>query len=577
VLGRDFTPIGPSGAGKVRAEVVFVGYGIRAGRSPGPGHGHGPASPHGSPHAASPHATSPHATSPHATSPHATSPHATSPHTTSPHATPPHAASPHGPALKLPAGHGSPHGPTPDYDDYAGVDVRGKVVLAFRHSPREWDRRRALRNLEGLRRKALWARAAGAAALLVVTDPLAHQGQKDELIDPSRDSRGGDAGVPIVHVSQAFAETVVARAGESLAGLQSSIDAVMAPRSRRLGVEVELNIDIQRVRKPSANIIGMWRGSDPALAGEAVVIGAHYDHIGMGGDDSMAPGVRAVHPGADDNASGTSALLEIAQAYALGAVPRPKRSVVFIAFSGEELGLIGSSHYTDHPTLPLQKTVAMLNMDMIGRMRSDRVQVQGTDTARELRPLVAMAARRGELDVAFHGDGYGPSDHTAFYAKDIPVLFFFTGVHTDYHRPSDTWEKLNFPGAARVAQMVAEVAASLANATERPKVVKAQGSPHTMGRSGDPHGRGYGAYLGTVPDFAEIEHGVKLAGVRGGSPAEKAGLKGGDVIVSLGGVAVKNLYDLTFALRERQAGDEVEVILLRATQRITVRATLGQR
>jgi hypothetical protein len=327
------------------------------------------------------------------------------------------------------------------------------------------------------------------------------------------------------------------------------------------------------------NVVGILPGRDPRLRGEAVVIGAHFDHLGHGGEESLAPDSGAVHPGADDNASGTAALLEIAQAFALGAFPRPKRTLVFVAFAGEEMGLLGSTHFVASSPIPLTRVVTMLNLDMVGRMRGRRVMVQGADTGKGLRALVANSARRLALQVAWHGDGYGPSDHTPFYAKDVPVLFFFTGAHGDYHKPSDTWEKLNVDGIADVARLAAGVAAELGDRPARPLLVRGLGDPHSQGNGvavGERRG-GYGPFLGTVPDFAEVARGVRLSGVRRGSPAEKAGLRGGDVLVGFGELDIKTLHDLTYALRERRPGDEVELTVLRDGRPLKVRATLGQR
>ncbi|MBX6366326.1 MAG: M20/M25/M40 family metallo-hydrolase, partial [Gemmatimonadetes bacterium] len=242
------------------------------------------------------------------------------------------------------------------------------------------------------------------------------------------------------------------------------------------------------------NVVGLLRGSDPTLAAEAVVIGAHYDHLGHGGFGSLAPGSTEVHNGADDNASGVGALLAVAERLAAGV--RPARSVVFVAFTGEEEGLLGSAYYAAHPVVPLEKTRAMLNMDMVGRLGTQPLLVNGTGTAVEWAGVVESAAAREGVPIAEKADGYGPSDQTSFYARDVPVLHFFTNVHGDYHKPSDDWEKIDFAGVERVARVVARVAAEVAGRAQALTVVRGVGAPPTQSSGG-----GYGAYLGTVPDF----------------------------------------------------------------------------
>lgn len=321
------------------------------------------------------------------------------------------------------------------------------------------------------------------------------------------------------------------------------------------------------------NVVGLLPGADPALREEAVVVGAHYDHLGRGESFSLAPDARGfVHNGADDNASGVAALLAIARSLAEG--PRPARTAVFVAFTGEELGLLGSAAYTANPAVPLADTRAMLNLDMVGRLGAGPLLVYGTGTAEELEALVVAAGAAEGVELLRHPDGYGPSDHTSFYARDVPVLHLFTNVHGDYHRPSDDWEKVDVEGVARVgalgARIVREVAARPAALTLR----RGAGTPPAAGGGSR---SGYGAYLGTVPDFTPVEHGVRLSGVRTGSPAEQAGLRAGDVIVAMDDDEVADLHAYTAALRARGPGREVRITVLRGGARVTVRAVLGTR
>jgi hypothetical protein len=310
-----------------------------------------------------------------------------------------------------------------------------------------------------------------------------------------------------------------------------------------------------------------------------VVVGAHYDHLGLGGENSLAPErVGEVHPGADDNASGVVAVLDVARA--LGAGPAPRRTVLFAAFAAEEIGLLGSSELVKNPppACPVERMQLMVNLDMVGRLRERRLYVDGADTGKGLRDLVRRAAASPSalpLDLAFGGDGYGPSDHTSFHARRLPVLFLFTGAHPDYHRPSDTADKLDLEGLEAIATLAARTARGAADLPARLEVVMSAGSPPSQARGGE---RGYGAYLGTIPDFAERkEPGVLLTGVRPASPAEKAGIAGGDVLLRVGARRVANLHDLVDALRAGRPGDVVEVELEHEGVRRVVKVTLEER
>lgn len=320
------------------------------------------------------------------------------------------------------------------------------------------------------------------------------------------------------------------------------------------------------------NVIGRLEGSDRSLRDQVVVIGAHFDHLGRGGFGSLAPDMPdAIHNGADDNASGVGALLRVAEMLAAG--PRPARSVLFIAFTGEESGLLGSQYFAAHPTVE-DSMVAMINMDMVGRLETGNLIVYGVDTATEWRSLLEPAAARAGVEMTTRGEGYGPSDHTSFYAADVPVLFFFTNVHGDYHRPTDDWDLIDAEGVDRIASVVAEVAGGVADRRPVLTLVRGAGAPATAGEG---RSSGYGAYLGSVPDFTPVETGVRISGVSPGSPAELAGLKAGDVIIRLGEHEVADLQGLTDALRAHTAGDEVIIRFLRDGREATVRVVLGAR
>jgi acetylornithine deacetylase/succinyl-diaminopimelate desuccinylase-like protein len=321
-----------------------------------------------------------------------------------------------------------------------------------------------------------------------------------------------------------------------------------------------------------SNVIGLLPGRDPVLRNEAIIVGAHYDHLGLGGFGSLDPdSTGKVHNGADDNASGAAMLIQIASR--LAAMP-PARTVIFIAFSGEELGLLGSSYYVKQPIYPLSTTLAMINLDMVGRLRQKRLIVYGSRTAREFPALLDSLNWHAGLDLKAQGDGYGPSDQSSFYAAGRPVLHFFTDLHEDYHRTTDDWQKINVEGFDQVAAFVTGVVTALGN---RPMPLTAVTATPRIPSAGASLGADYGAYLGTVPDMTDSPGGVRLLGVRAGSPAEKAGLRGDDIITRIGEMNVPDLQAMTDALRSHQPGDTVDIVVRRGNTETTLRATLGSR
>ncbi len=323
------------------------------------------------------------------------------------------------------------------------------------------------------------------------------------------------------------------------------------------------------------NVIGILPGRDPVLRNQAVILGAHYDHLGLGGFGSLDPDSPGkVHNGADDNASGAAALIQVAAR--LAAAP-PARTVVFIAFSGEELGLVGSAHYVREPIYPLAGTLAMVNLDMVGRLRNGRLIVYGARSAKEFPALLDSLNWYAGFDLKALGDGYGPSDHSSFYAAKTPVLHLFTDLHEDYHRTTDDWQKVNYDGLKRVADFTLGLVTALANRSrpltflQMPAPMPAHASAQTAGIPG------YGAYLGTIPDMTGSPGGVRIVGVRAGSPAEKAGLRGDDIITRIGTIATPDLQAMTDALRTHEPGETVDIVVRRGVGVTTLRATLGTR
>ena len=459
------------------------------------------------------------------------------------------------------------------YDDYAGIDVKDKIVVVLRYEPPSFGEKggnQGMTQHSQLVTKAINARNHGAKALVLVNGKLG-DGEEDLLTRFGSVSGPGNAGIIFVQVKNDVAEGWLKAAGKSLAELQGQINASSKPASFALAENqtAALTVSIVTTRATVNNVLAYL----PGKTDEYVIIGAHYDHLGRGNFDSLAPSqVGQIHPGADDNASGTAGVLELARLLA----PQKgqlRRGILFASFAGEELGLLGSAAWVRDPTHPLDKAVAMLNMDMIGRIKDQKVYIGGVGTGSTLKAVVEQASEKSGFKIEYSPGGYSSSDHTSFVAKKIPVLFFFSGLHSDYHKPSDTWEKIDPVSATRLLAVVAATGEQLADAEERPAfIVVAEDRP-----AGGPGGSGYGPYFGSIPDFGEVENGVKFSDVRPGSPAAKAGLKAGDILVQFGDKAIKNLYDFTDALRRSKVGDVVEVKVLRDGQPVTASVKLEQR
>ncbi len=465
------------------------------------------------------------------------------------------------------------------YDDYAGIDAKGKIVLVLRYEPspkndkspfQKWPR---YSNYATLREKMNNARDHGAAGLILV-DLQPAKPPARELIPLRGIFYRSDNSVIAAQVKRERADQWFSAEDGSLFALKEKIDRDEKPSPMPLrGVQVALTINLEPIRGRAENVIGILPGSDPALRSENVVVGAHYDHLGLGyygTRDSSTEG--QIHHGADDNASGTAVLLHVARQLA-ESNSRPRRTLVFVAFSGEEVGLLGSRYYVEHPPFPLSATRAMLNLDMVGRLRDDRLTVFGAHSAPGLSGIVDEAAHGAGLEIK-ESDSIGRSDHMSFYNKKIPALHFFTGTHSDYHRPTDTWDKLNTEGMAQISDLVATVAQKVADTQVPMNFVSLPSRPPAQS---DEPSRGYGAYFGSIPDFGETVDGVRLAGVTEGSPAALAGLREGDVIIGFAGSKIHDLEDLVKLLRAKKPGDEVEIVVLRTGTTLTVKTTLGAR
>ncbi len=446
-------------------------------------------------------------------------------------------------------------------NDYAGVDVRGKIVLVL--SSREPPQGRRFAGFE-VQRKVQAARDQGAAAVLI---SLAGDDDKPTL---NTSARPGDSGLPVLTVRKSLAAAWLKAAGRSLPDIEKAL--ADAPQAFATGIQVSVSADVDKLEKPTANIIGVLPGSDPELSKEYIVLGAHMDHLGMGGPGSLNPSREpAIHYGADDNASGTAGVLALAEHFARRP-QRPKRSVIFMCFSGEEMGLLGSAHYVKNPIIPIENTVAMLNMDMIGRMSDNRLSVIGVGTSPAWPPLLDELNERASFNMTKTNSGFGGSDHQSFARVNVPVLFFFTGLHPDYHRPSDTFEKIALWDETRIVQFVAELTDRIAAAPERPAFTALQSARAPSG----PRRTALQVSLGIMPEYADDVAGVPVGGLRAGGPAEKAGIKAGDVIVKIADKSIRNIEEYMAALADRKPGETVAVTVKRNGKEVTVTLTLAE-
>ncbi|HEY6909258.1 MAG TPA: M20/M25/M40 family metallo-hydrolase, partial [Myxococcales bacterium] len=439
-------------------------------------------------------------------------------------------------------------------DDYAGLDVKGRIAVVRRFVP-ESDPRFADKDPKqrfgDLRYKAWIARERGAKALLVVDWP---EGQTlpSEARLPQAHPEMSEGGIPVVVVQRA--------------ALKDAMPRLLSRQPVKVRMKVALTVE----HKPVFNVVArIPAGAKDKLEG-AVLVGAHYDHLGMGGRFSLAPDQRAVHPGADDNASGVADVIEIARALAARAGDL-RRDVIVAAFAGEETGLLGSTHFAR--SAAAQGLAGMLNLDMVGRMRGNRLSVLGSDSAAEWAGIAGAACEEARVECTLGGDGYGPSDQTPFYGAGVPVLHFFTGAHSDYHKPGDIPALINAAGAAQVAQIVERVARDVAGREQRLTYRKVQAPP--------PQGdvRSFGASLGTIPDYAgppDGQRGMLLADVRPGGAAELAGMRRGDILVRLGKHEIAGVEDLMFVLNSVKPGETVRAVVLRNGAEVTLQATFQE-
>ena len=522
--------------------------------------------------------------------------------------------------------------PNLTYDEYANLDVKGKVVVLLRKEPQQSDTDSPFDGTKSSRHATFRSKFSqafqhGAAAVIMVNDAseaanylsglkhalsqyagqlAAEQQQFSKIDDPTPDDLtkhnqslaeissnitdtaselGGDGdtvlnfdgagsnstrkSMPVFFARRAAIEPMIqATFGKSLTEIETEIDSTLKPIVGAItNWTAKGEAKLIQAKTEVKNVVGILEGVGD-LKDETIVVGAHYDHLGYGGRGSLAPWTKDIHNGADDNSSGTSALLEIAQQLATRTTPS-RRRVVFIAFSAEERGLIGSARYVKEPLIALDKTIAMVNLDMVGRLTDNKLIVTGTGTSDVWNPMLDKLNETAKFEMTRKPEGVGPSDHQSFYLKDIPVLHLFTGLHEFYHRPSDDFKTINFEGMDRVTTLTTEIIVTLAQADERPNFKKAEKKRNVENTGGDR------PYFGSIPDYSDNTDGLPLTGVATNGPAERAGIKPKDVVVGLGKYKIGGIEDFDSALRKFKAGDKVAVKVMRAGKELTLTITLG--
>ncbi len=482
-----------------------------------------------------------------------------------------------------------------EYDDFKDLDVKDKIVLAFDGTP-DNDNPHNMFFLFNAHAKAKIAKERGAKALILISRS---RDFAEEKLSFKYNQSLGETAVPTIVMSRQSVTGILETDESGLEAMETLLNSVAkgetpesdVPDSKVRTLFAKLHIDLVKKSVDAYNVIGVLRGNDPLLKKEIIVLGAHYDHLGRGGSGSLAVNSNDIHHGADDNASGTSALIDLARR--LSQNRGNKRTIVFIAFGGEEEGLLGSNYFVNNPTVPLENIVSMINMDMVGRLDDGKLTVGGIGTAEEWNDLVinkqpyapvnamtystnstivaasatgADSEKQKVFNLQLNQDGFGPSDHSSFYGKKIPVLFFFTGTHRDYHKPSDTAEKINYEGLEVISNFVEDIIGAIDSNPDRPTYSVAKSSGMTGAR------RGFSVSLGTVPSYADGNNdGLVLDGVSENSPAADAGLKSGDKIIELAGKEIRNISDYVYVLGEMRADEEYEIVVMRGDEKLVLK------
>jgi len=448
------------------------------------------------------------------------------------------------------------------WNDYKTIDVKGKWVIILRGDPEPEKQNSAFLAYEQERGKALTAKDKGAAGVFLVSPSDLEK--SDVIMHMQYDKSPSDAGIPVFSITRALADKMLASLNYTVASLEAEMKENKKPVSLYLEPKITATSDVVKTRVTTQNIVGMIEGTDPVLKNEYIVIGAHYDHLGMGGEGSgsRAPDKNLVHNGADDNASGTAGVIELAYKLAANRA-QLKRSIVFVAFTGEEMGLLGSKEFVNKPLIDLKKVNGMINMDMIGRLNteSNTISIGGTGTSTEADSILKTLEAGRPYKISHSTDGYGPSDHASFYSENIPVFYFSTGAHDEYHTPTDDADRINYTGEVAVLDMVYDLSIVLANGNRLN--FKESGSKQPAR-----YGRNMKVTLGIVPDMVSNDNnGLRVDGVRKGGPADRAGIIKGDRVISIEGQVVTNIYDYMARLGKLKAGQVASVEIRRGDKK----------
>lgn len=443
------------------------------------------------------------------------------------------------------------------WNDFSEIDVTGKWVMVLRGNPEPEKSTSIFDIYTNDRDKAMVAKDFGASGILFVSGPLFDP--DDELM--TLRSRESQAGIPAIHIKREVADKILGLSGQTIGHLENELNTKRLPHSFPTGVVLEASAKVIPHKVNTYNVVAFLEGSNPLKKEQYIILGAHYDHLGFGGPGSSSrlQDSSAIHYGADDNASGVSGLIEIAERFA-SSDQRPGRSLLFIAFGAEEMGLLGSRYFTENPLIPFEKVSLMMNLDMIGRMRDRHLQVSGTGTSVEVEGIVKYFASADSIQLMMSPEGFGASDHSSFYGKNIPVLFLTTGVHADYHTPDDSPDKLNYSDMVHVADFAYNLIDSVAQLDAM--LTFREAGPRTMPSGRYRRGK---VALGIMPDITSTDdtEGMRVEFVTPGKPADLGGMKKGDIILAIDGKPVNNVYDYMFRLQKINRGQLVIVTVRR--------------
>lgn len=447
--------------------------------------------------------------------------------------------------------------PNLEWDDYEGIDVTGKAVLVMRNSPEPDEPHSKFSRASSMRFKASVAKDKGASAIIFVNGHYP-ENVTDEFIITRFDRGSPIKDLAVVQISRNLTDEIFQSQNLSFSDYQKEMNEKKKPSSFNIdNISVKITTEVQTVKNYGQNVAGYLPGNDPILKDEFIIIGAHHDHIGWGDFGTMFQGSsREIHNGADDNASGTAGVIELARQFS-SVKDKIRRSIIFMTFSGEELGLIGSQYFTQNSPVKLENVVSMFNLDMIGRINDENTLIlNGTGSSSIWHDLFNELNNNNYFQLSFNDDSFSSSDHASFYSKEIPVVFFFTGIHGDYHRPTDTAEKINSEKAVSILNFIFNAATKIDQNDERPDYIKVE-------RSSTGGAMSFRVYVGVIPDYSSSPEGFKISGVNPNSPAEKAGLRGGDIITQIGEKKINDIYDYTYVLSDHNPGDKVELRFLR--------------